>query len=301
MSSICLNIPAAGLGSRPPSIVSTDEGGFNEPSPEIKAKLKPAYTFDPSELDAITHSPPLPDELPPIPLHHPNTLHSSTSTVPPSQFAAPHPSVLDQSTSNEHSLHYVDFGYRFNPDGSETRPVYGDTELYSSPTNNSPVLLAEQQLLQQQERIKAQYRSPLANGFGGSKESSVLYATIKPELPPPADLFLECSSNGYDTLSTTEKIYHSPQTILDPTRSNLVHDAELNPAYPLMTSFAQLPVPPPRPPLPDGPPLDLDGVEYADADELADEVVASNGNRIDFEEADAVMTADEEERLLSAR
>ncbi|XP_071057520.1 uncharacterized protein [Onthophagus taurus] len=44
VSSISLNIPAAGLGSRPPSIVSTstlDEGGFNEPTPEIKAKLKP--------------------------------------------------------------------------------------------------------------------------------------------------------------------------------------------------------------------------------------------------------------------
>lgn len=44
VSSICLNIPAAGLGSRPASIISTstsDEGGFNEPYPEIKAKLKP--------------------------------------------------------------------------------------------------------------------------------------------------------------------------------------------------------------------------------------------------------------------
>lgn len=44
VSRISLNIPAAGLGSRPPSIVSTgtvDEGGFNEPYPEIKAKLKP--------------------------------------------------------------------------------------------------------------------------------------------------------------------------------------------------------------------------------------------------------------------
>lgn len=44
VSSIALNIPAAGLGSRPASIISTstlDEGGFNEPSPEIKAKLRP--------------------------------------------------------------------------------------------------------------------------------------------------------------------------------------------------------------------------------------------------------------------
>lgn len=43
VSTVSLNIPAAGLGSRPPSVVSstTDEGGFNEPCPEIKARLKP--------------------------------------------------------------------------------------------------------------------------------------------------------------------------------------------------------------------------------------------------------------------
>ncbi|XP_030386241.1 uncharacterized protein LOC115633036 isoform X2 [Scaptodrosophila lebanonensis] len=44
-SSITVNMPAAGLGQRPPSIISTtsnDEGGFNEPCPELKAKLQPA-------------------------------------------------------------------------------------------------------------------------------------------------------------------------------------------------------------------------------------------------------------------
>ncbi|XP_066255923.1 uncharacterized protein Spn isoform X3 [Euwallacea similis] len=42
VSSISLNIPAAGLGSRPSSIVTTsDEGGFNEPSPKVEARLKP--------------------------------------------------------------------------------------------------------------------------------------------------------------------------------------------------------------------------------------------------------------------
>ncbi|XP_065161310.1 uncharacterized protein Spn isoform X5 [Atheta coriaria] len=43
VSSISVNIPAAGLGTRPPSIISstTDEGGFNEPYPEITARLKP--------------------------------------------------------------------------------------------------------------------------------------------------------------------------------------------------------------------------------------------------------------------
>ncbi|XP_044767084.1 uncharacterized protein LOC123322992 isoform X2 [Coccinella septempunctata] len=44
VSSVSINLPAAGLGSRPASIVSsstTDEGGFNEPLPRVEAKLKP--------------------------------------------------------------------------------------------------------------------------------------------------------------------------------------------------------------------------------------------------------------------
>ncbi|XP_057658198.1 uncharacterized protein LOC130895088 isoform X2 [Diorhabda carinulata] len=48
VSSISINIPAAGLGSRPSSIISTttsDEGGFNEPSPKIEAKLRPHEEF----------------------------------------------------------------------------------------------------------------------------------------------------------------------------------------------------------------------------------------------------------------
>lgn len=50
-SSICINLPAAGLGQRPPSIhssITTDEGGFLEPSPEIKA-LRTNYSFDNNE------------------------------------------------------------------------------------------------------------------------------------------------------------------------------------------------------------------------------------------------------------
>jgi hypothetical protein len=52
VSSICINLPAAGLGQRPPSIHSsttTDEGGFNEPSPKIKA-LSPSFDYDVTKL-----------------------------------------------------------------------------------------------------------------------------------------------------------------------------------------------------------------------------------------------------------
>ncbi|CAH1180314.1 unnamed protein product [Phaedon cochleariae] len=44
VSSVSLNLPAAGLGSRPPSLISSgtaDEGGFNEPSPKVEARLRP--------------------------------------------------------------------------------------------------------------------------------------------------------------------------------------------------------------------------------------------------------------------
>lgn len=63
ISSISVNIPAAGLGSRPPSVVSTtvsDEGGFNEPSPKVEAKLKPheesLYDFPINENKSVEYT-----------------------------------------------------------------------------------------------------------------------------------------------------------------------------------------------------------------------------------------------------
>ncbi|CAH0546934.1 unnamed protein product [Brassicogethes aeneus] len=69
-SSISINIPAAGLGSRPPSIVSTstsDEGGFNEPSPKIEAKLKPheesIYDFPMNEDKPLEYTDNSPEDI----------------------------------------------------------------------------------------------------------------------------------------------------------------------------------------------------------------------------------------------
>lgn len=94
MSSICIQLPAAGLGQRPPSVHSsiTDEGGFNEPSPEIKA-LKPAYDFD------IDSMPP----VPPIPSSHPDVISGVT---------------------------YVDLAHRAQPEGIESDEVYDENESY---------------------------------------------------------------------------------------------------------------------------------------------------------------------------
>lgn len=69
VSSISLNIPAAGLGSRPPSTISsstTDEGGFNEPCPKIEARLMPheesLYDYPMTEDKPLEYSDSSPEE-----------------------------------------------------------------------------------------------------------------------------------------------------------------------------------------------------------------------------------------------
>lgn len=97
-------MPAAGLGQRPPSVHSsiTDEGGFNEPSPEIKA-LKPAYDF---ENDVMPPVPPIPSSH----LHHPDVISGVT---------------------------YVDLAHRAQPEGIESDEVYDENESYRRMENGS--------------------------------------------------------------------------------------------------------------------------------------------------------------------
>lgn len=245
-------MPAVGLGVRPPSIISTstDEGGFNEPSPEIKAKLKPAYTY---ELDTVAAS---------------------------------------------SDLHYVDVGHRLNPDGSEGENSYIEPEMYS---------------------IK---NTILMDNMGGGEK--VVYATIKPEVPPPpTELYFNneerslCGVEDDSSLYVSTIVYqNSPQSIIDPTRPSLgtsnggsrqdsIEDKRL-PDLPVE------PTPPPRPPLPKGPPLDTtDDVEYVDASDNEGEdeerrvnggtTTAVNGKKEENMSIIESMTADEAERLLSSR
>lgn len=93
VSNICVQLPAAGFGPRPPSVHSsiTDEGGFNEPSPEIKA-LKPAYDFENDIMPPV----------PPFPLSHPDII----------------------------SVTYVDLAHRAQPEGIESDEVYDEKESY---------------------------------------------------------------------------------------------------------------------------------------------------------------------------
>ncbi|XP_054732697.1 uncharacterized protein LOC129240747 isoform X3 [Anastrepha obliqua] len=154
-SSISVQLPAAGLGSRPPSIISTsaslDEGGFNEPSPEIKAKLKPAYDFgtingrDASGVGAEV------DEC--------DRSSSSSNICQP---------ITDES--EKPSLNYVDVGYRLNPDGSESHEVFGECELYDTAT-----------------KVTQMHKKFHANGF--AQETNTVYATIKTDITTAVELY----------------------------------------------------------------------------------------------------------------
>ncbi|XP_026848141.1 uncharacterized protein LOC6601183 isoform X3 [Drosophila persimilis] len=130
-SSIILQMPAAGLGQRPPSIIST---ASNQDEGELKAKGLQGESLEEQQ--------------------------------------------------QHHSLHYVDVGYRLNPDGSETREVYGsETELYDTA-----------KVTDMQRKFHG------ANGF--AQETSTVYAIIKTDLQegtpaaPPRGLLQSPSADG---------------------------------------------------------------------------------------------------------
>lgn len=143
--SVCippLDMVVNSTASHSTSGASIDEGGFNEPSPEIKAKLKPAYTY---ETVSTT----------------PNEKEDGNDTT---------------DDLNQHSLHYVDFGYRLNPDGSESKQCYSEDQ-YDIAQNVNGVRSAG---VERQRCDKRTVHYPVAD--------SVVYAAIKSEpssLSPP--------------------------------------------------------------------------------------------------------------------
>lgn len=203
--------------SRGISVVSssTDEGGFNEPSPEIKAKLKPVYQFD-------IQSPPLPPSPP-------------ARNIPP---PLP-PNDTDQESPPD--LNYVD--------------------------------------------VSVSESSIIVNGrvLNGNSVSStkVVYATIKPEIPPPTELLLETH------IKDVPKILDVDEQILRES-SFIPLKAEFDPAdddesVTELDGYIEKPLP--------QLPLDLRDLQYADASETGEETSVS----ID------AMTADEAEKLLSSK
>uniref|UniRef100_A0A182PH59 Neurabin-1 n=1 Tax=Anopheles epiroticus TaxID=199890 RepID=A0A182PH59_9DIPT len=311
VSSICFDVPAAGLGNRPPSIISssttTDEGGFNEPSPEIKAKLKPAYEFDL-----------------PLPASPPRKVPIGEDRSPVGSPA-------------EAKLTYADLGYRVRPDGTECDEIYGEVDVYRSAktTNSSSSISGKQQpvgapLARSQPSGASVAGGLLLNGQGGATQLAepqvvagagaptaipngrsgpterVVYASILPSslgdtsstttTATDSELAFmdgerdEAKILDFDELSEMgEKGYRSAQLLLDPTRITL---AELEDDY----STKTLPEPPSLasmrpPPIPEGPPLDLqDTLKFADASDNEQDSLLPDE-----------MTADEAERLLSSR
>lgn len=241
----------------------TDEGGFNEPSPEIKA-LKPVYDFENDIMPPV----------PPIPTSH-------------------RPDVISGVT-------YVDLAHRAQPEGIESDEVYDENESYRR----------------------------LENGGGAGEEAKekVVYATIKPELPVKELLYekdnildIDAEEPKIEPIEPIERSYISPQRILDPTRTRLHDDDEIDyvlnkklPPEPpgeqseTETEEEEAPKPPKKtpPPVPElNSPLDLQDVEFADAsddDEEEEEEAAKTSNASEQVIPDA-MTADEADRLLSSR
>lgn len=121
---------AASVLSSSTTASSTDEGGFNEPSPEIKAKLKPVYQFD-------IQSPPLPPSPP------------ARNVIPP-----PLP-PNDTNLESPVSLNYVDVvSHTSNVVNGRTSSVVSDKTLYASikPEVPSP----PEMLLEAEVKLEAQ-------------------------------------------------------------------------------------------------------------------------------------------------
>lgn len=162
-SSICvqpLDVIQNSASSHSPSVVSIDEGGFNEPSPEIKAKLKPAYTYDAASI--------------------------ATSNTTEQQIE-----IKDTTDDfNQHSLHYVDFGYRLNPDGSESKQCFSEEHYDIAQNVNVNVNVNGNRNGAGVERPRCDKRTvhyPVAD--------SVVYAAIKSEpssLSPPFESKFNC-------------------------------------------------------------------------------------------------------------
>lgn len=150
--SVCVQPLDKIQNSASPSVVSVDEGGFNEPSPEIKAKLKPAYTY----------------ETPPNASQLNENIESKDTT----------------DDFNQHSLHYVDFGYRLNPDGSESKQCFSE-EHYDVAQNVNGTRSGFSVERPRSDKRTVHY--PVAD--------SVVYAAIKSEpssLSPPFETKFSC-------------------------------------------------------------------------------------------------------------
>lgn len=177
VSNICIApIETSATVSQQSSVISSiDEGGFNEPSPDIKAKLKPAYSFE-TTASADTSLPEKKDDF-----------------------------NENDYNAHQHSLHYVDFGYRLNPDGSESKHCFSEeTDEYATARNHSIVEELDT-VVSNVLHKKTTVHYPVAD--------SVVYASIKseptslsPPPPPPPPTLDQPIESTYNCLNRNYRI-----------------------------------------------------------------------------------------------
>lgn len=219
------------------------------------------------------------------------TFDAPISPSPPSE-----PSPTKDEIDQTEALHYADISYdiRLNPDGSESNEVYGESENYGSQSPKS---------------------EPTPN-------ETIIYSTIKPDIPPPSALFFDQS---VDESQSSSKI--SPESPKSPPRIAITTitataPLETNDEFELSSTDTEVvPALPARPP----PMLDEilgEDVQFADADgsgeeaEKIEEEICKEIQEIEEMEVEIreivssaakeellpdAMTADEAERLLSSR
>lgn len=177
MSNICIApIETSASVSQQSSVISsTDEGGFNEPSPDIKAKLKPAYSFE-TTVTADTSLPEKKDDF-----------------------------NENDYNAHQHSLHYVDFGYRLNPDGSESKQCFSEEADEYVTARNHSVVEEHDIVVSNVVHKKTTIHYPVAD--------SVVYASIKseptslsPPPPPPPPTLAQPIESKYECVNRNYRI-----------------------------------------------------------------------------------------------
>lgn len=213
----------------------------------------------------------------------------------------------NEEDKDKASLNYIDVEYRLNPDGSESRQIFGESELYQSVSKLDGI--SHHNVNSKNFHSKNIYE----------REESVVYAIIKPEIPPPTDLYLD------EPISPKDKRIEQSSEIINDIKKHQQKQNDIDSKItsgielpsPLSTSSSsslvsnqqqqqqqygdddefeniELPALPKRPPpLSEASPLDIQDVEYADASGDEDD-----GREDSLPDA---MTADEAERLLSSR
>lgn len=269
VSSISLNIPAAGLGSRPPSVVSTstsDEGGFNEPSPKIEAKLKPheesIYDYVISEDKPLEYT----DISPEDESDEYKEIMSSPTKLTQSEiealYAVPHkPNSVQQQrsvTSTDSEVSQVTV--------IAQKSIDSDV-MYNSPSNVvSNVVLSE---LESQESFDRRELPPIPQSANNTN-----YINSSSTIVNKSDLVDSCNRKSDPFILKREVLQMTEKT------SSAVRTPETQ------KSEANI--------------LDLNDVEYADASDNEEDNVVIMCDKSSDHEAES-MTPDEAENLLSTK